>query len=314
MLDNVLNELSRRKKENHYIEGLIRDDHRINKNIDYANRLHHCCHTLEIDYGQTTPRVMPHYPCGVSLCRLCEYFKRRQKIAQFFGVIHQLQTLDHIRSARYHLLTLTIRPIASVELAASLAMMKKGFHTLVSRRLFHQSILSSSLFVHYKLHDEGLIRPHLHVLIISRGGRHHIPNEAWANGWLELMNTYYEPHVDIRAIQGGMDGMANVLAYGLNYLDFADVKQHPQAFRELFRVSKSLRKECHRGLVKDLKRQADALYRQNKSVLEDTDNNTIMLMKFDGKTYYQDRLLMPGGTEDGDAPLPEIEGGELVTV
>lgn len=313
MLINDLNYLTRKKKETILIEGLIRDNYRINNSIHYADRLHNCTQNIAVHQR----RLIPLYPCRVYGCPTCDYFKNRKSIAQFHEIYHRLEQQPKLNSAKFYLLTLTIRECPVSSLRDRLADMNAGYHQLLGK--VDKSVISASRFLHIGINPDQYVHPHFHVVLIVKSGRSYIKQTVWHQYWSDVMNLDYQPHVHILPLNphGPIQSadFVRAMRYGLKYLDMQQIKAHGATFAALFNVARGIRRVSHRGLIKNLKRAVVEEYQEHRLQRVDIPEPT-QLMRFDGSQYCQARLILPDdqlNTPGQMENLPKMGAGVLVT-
>jgi plasmid rolling circle replication initiator protein Rep len=296
MLETYLNYLSRRKEETSFIEGLIRNNNGINKNIKYANQLRQCTQRLLVgvkDNGD--PKILPVYPCGVPFCPTCEFLKTRKKVAQFRDIYNRITRQPDLVDPRFYFLTLTVRHCHATELVDTVTEMKKAYQRLRRRKEVKDAVLSASCFLHYGLNSNDYIRPHFHVLLIMNPpGRNYIRKSDWEEMWCNSLNSFYIPHVYFQSIgnrgRAQKDDFIKVMQYGLKAVEYQNIEKYPGTFLSLFDVGKSIRKISHQGLIRTLKRESEEAYRS--TLMKVPSEDEYMLMKYDGSKFHEDRLVV----------------------
>lgn len=315
MLQHEINLLTRMKRESHFIEGLIRNDYRINNNIRFADRLHQCTHRIAVPTHEN--RLVPIYPCMVYACPLCAFFKNRKQIAQYHRIFNRLEQIPGLKSARFYLLTLTVKECRVESMMDTLREMVVAYDKLLGK--VKQSVISSSRFLHYGINPDRYVHPHYHAILILRSGRYYVKHERWHQYWSECLNHDYMPHVNLLPLNP--DGpiqrshFVGAMTYGLKSLEFDQIKTNAPTFTALFNLARGIRRVAHRGLVKELKREVVHDYHRQRPHYQPTQEPT-WLMRFDGNSYHQDRLLFTDEamiTNTGKRDLPENPGLGLVT-
>ena len=286
MIDKCLHHFAGKKQEVLNIEGMIRDNYRKHPQlIHYADKLHHCTDKL-IATLRPDGRYMftPIYPCGTPFCPLCEQFKNRVKMAQFYQVYNRIQADPGNKTSKFCSLTLTMQHVPAKELRSSIKQLLDGYKKMMRKTQVKKVVHSSSRFLHYGLNDAGYIQPHLHVLLIclpSYHGKNYIKNSHWSELWHAALDyPDYYPIVDSTALgtrgNATQNDFVKMMLYGLKTVKYEDVINHPEAFLSLFEQTRNIRKVAHAGLVRSLKREAIEDYRYQQQQYAD-DNRRIFI-------------------------------------
>ena len=297
MIDYDLEKISQAKRETQQLENILRRDM---DNIKLADKLHGCCQFLEIKQKPNgTLSIIPNFPCGVPFFQLCLYFKARRERGKSFGIFQKITNDPLLKNPLFFLLTLTVPEVNIYQFKEELKLMKSAYKELTQHEKWGKMIIGSSNYLHVGLNDYGLVRPHWHVILITKPSfrtKYRITEDEWANMWKEALDCDYEPHVNCKEL--GKRGKAeafdfiNASAYGLNAIKFEHILKYPGTFLQLMPLLKYQQKRSHQGIIREKHIQVVKEFRENKQVQLPNQPNQAVIFRFAGNTYQQYRNIV----------------------
>lgn len=122
-------------------------------------------------------------------------------VARFLKAVPAIQY--DFPTARFILLTLTVRNCNIKDLRSTVREMNDSFHRLVKRKEFPAIGFAKSLEVTRS--EIGEAHPHFHILMMVPSGYfksgNYLSQERWGLLWKDCLRVSYEPRVDVRAIK-----------------------------------------------------------------------------------------------------------------
>lgn len=202
--------------------------------------------------------------CRVRYCPTCQWRRTLMLLARFHESLPKL--VESYPTARWVLLTLTVRNPEVTDLRATLGDMNKAWHRLIKRKEF-AAVSGWIRSTEVTRGADGSAHPHFHCLLMVKPswfGKSYIRQNRWAEVWGEVMRLDYTPNVDIRTVkakavdQGGQALLSGAVAEVLKYsVKPTDMVKDEAWFLELTRQTHKLRFVATGGALKEALRVED---------------------------------------------------------
>jgi len=139
--------------------------------------------------------------CHYRHCPICQW---RRSLRTKAIVMSALPTiLQQYPTARFAMLTLTVRNVPVTELRQTILSINKGWKRLIQREDWPS--LGWVRGVEVTAGKDCTAHPHLHALLMLPagyfGGRAYTPTKEWVQRWRQAMRLDYDPMCDIRVIK-----------------------------------------------------------------------------------------------------------------
>lgn len=186
----------------------------------YADRIHECSQQLLFafqanDSGEFAARLRQARFCRVPRCPVCQWRRTLKWRAKFFRAVPKVR--EAYPSARWMLLTLTVKNCPVEELRATLGQMNKAWNRMVLRKQFPAIGFVKSTEV--TRGEDGWAHPHFHCLLLASGtyfsGKQYVTQAQWAELWKHALRIDYTPIVDVRAVKPRPGGEGDPVAIGI---------------------------------------------------------------------------------------------------
>lgn len=171
----------------------------------FAGRIGNCSGLLQFGWiddaltGEVKLKLRAAKFCRVRHCPICQWRRSLMWIARFRKAAPFIDR-DY-PTARYLLLTLTVKNCPVGELRQTLTHMTESWKRLTQRKQFPAIGFARSTEVTRS--KDGLAHPHFHVLLAVEPryfiGRNYLSQAAWTELWRSCLQVEYVPVVDIRA-------------------------------------------------------------------------------------------------------------------
>ena len=175
----------------------------------YAERVHRCSEWLAFVYatgdeGEQRLRLQAARFCRVRHCPQCQWRSGMAWKARFHKALPAIAA-DY-PTAKWILLTLTLKNVPVSELRETIAHMNKSFVRLTDLKDYPALGWIKSLEVTKEINSDGLYaHPHFHVLMMVKStyfmGKNYINQEEWSQLWQQCLRVDYKPIVDVRSIK-----------------------------------------------------------------------------------------------------------------
>jgi plasmid rolling circle replication initiator protein Rep len=160
--------------------------------------------------------------CKMKYCPFCQNRKSRMWRKRLIDALPDIVAENP--TARYLILTLTVKNPVMDELKPTLATMNKAWQRLIQRKGWPG--LGFIRATEITMGKDGNPHPHFHVLLQVRSsyfGKYYIKQAEWQRLWREALRADYNPVVDIRVVKenekhgpdpfGMIAGICEVLKY-----------------------------------------------------------------------------------------------------
>lgn len=158
------------------------------------------------DTGEQRLKLRSTRFCRVRVCPKCQWRHSLGWRRRFYRAVPLV--LRDYPTARFILLTLTVRNCPIGELRSTLARMNKAWDKLLKRKNWPAIGFVRAVEV-TRNNDpssewHGTAHPHFHVLLMVKPAyfsRDYINQQQWAQMWQQCLQVDYEPRVDVRIIR-----------------------------------------------------------------------------------------------------------------
>lgn len=160
-----------------------------------AERVRECAYVVCFWGGRVTAPY-----CRYRHCPICQW--RRSLRARAIVLTRLPEILDQYPTARFAMLTLTVRNCALCDLRSTLRQMSRGWQRLIQRADW--PAIGWIRAVEITRSSDGSAHPHYHVLMMlpsSYFGKGYVPTREWVARWRHAMRLDYDPVCDVRAIK-----------------------------------------------------------------------------------------------------------------
>jgi len=155
--------------------------------------------------------------CHVRLCPICQYFRSRMWIRRFKTALPNI--LEDNKSARFLLLTLTVRNPHIDDLNATIKHLNKSWDRLTHYKDFRHVlgyVRSLEVTREVKRNKKGEViettdyaHPHFHaILMVSStyfNNKYYIKYEDWVRMWQKAARIDYHPSISVKAVKAKAD-------------------------------------------------------------------------------------------------------------
>lgn len=172
-----------------------------------AVRVRDCAESLFFDLvadqttGEIRHRLRSAPYCRYRHCPVCQW--RRSLRHKGMLMTNLPKIWDQYPTARFALLTLTVRNCPVSDLRATANAMAKGWQRLIQRKDWPAIGWLRAFEV--TRGEDGSAHPHYHALLMVPAsyftGRAYVPTREWVRRWREVMRLDYDPVCDVRAIK-----------------------------------------------------------------------------------------------------------------
>jgi hypothetical protein len=170
-------------------QRIIRDAFNANCNTKYVERLEYC--------GFPDRETGVRY-CHVRTCPICQWRRNQQWVARAYKRVPEL--IATYPTARFGLLTLTVRNCAVADLRTTITLMGRAWQRLRQRREFKPFIGYMREIEVTRCHN-GTAHPHIHVLLMAKAsviGHNYVRKGRWTELWQESLQVDYAPQTNIK--------------------------------------------------------------------------------------------------------------------
>lgn len=242
----------------------------------YSERMSECTGYLdyawitESETGEQTIKLRKAYFCRVRHCPVCQWRRSMMWQAKFYQALPTIQ--KEYPSARWLMLTLTVKNCNIHELGNTITLMNTAFKKLIIRKEFKCSVLGfiRTTEVTYSTNINGNTHPHFHVLLMVKPSyfkKNYIKQSDWIEMWRTCLKVDYSPNVDIRPIKGDLkEGVIEVLKYSVKP---DDMTADNEWFLELTKQLLNRRFIGTGGVLKNLFSERE---KNNNELIYDEDN------------------------------------------
>ena len=158
-------------------------------------------HLLADDNGEIHFKLHSAPYCHYRHCPTCQWRRSLRSKAIVMSALPAI--LEKHPSARFAMLTLTVRNCHLSELRQTIAAMNKGWKRLLRRDGW--PALGWIRAVEVTRGDDDSAHPHFHALLILPAsyfsGQAYIPTREWVQLWRQAMRLNYDPVCDIRQVK-----------------------------------------------------------------------------------------------------------------
>lgn len=172
-----------------------------------APRVRDCAEALFFDLiadattGEIRHRLRSATYCHYRHCPICQWRRSLRNKAMLLTNLPRI--LDQYPTARFVLLTLTIKNCHVSDLRETAKAMTKGFKRLIERKDW--PALGWVRAFEVTRGEDGSAHPHYHVLLMVPAsyftGRSYVPKRQWEERWREAMRLDYDPMCDVRTVK-----------------------------------------------------------------------------------------------------------------
>ena len=152
--------------------------------------------------------------CHYRHCSICQWRRSLRLKAIVMSALPEV--LRQYPTARFALLTLTVRNCNLDDLRATVRAMNRGFKRLIERK--NWPALGWIRALEVTRGKDGSAHPHFHVLLMLPAsyfsGQAYVPTREWVKRWREVMRLDYDPVCDVRAIRPKARAIADGLTAG----------------------------------------------------------------------------------------------------
>lgn len=205
-------------------------------NEKYGSELDRCSVDLWLqNHPDGTQSARPFETCKRRWCPICAWRRSQMNQARFFQAVPKI-IVTH-PSAKWAMLTLTVRNCPIEDLRSVLTDMNSGFRRLIISKKWPALGYIRSTEITFKKEGEG--HPHFHVLLLLSSNyftKNYVTQSQWAARWKTAMRLDYDPVIDIRQVKSalGLDnqtpedmargGAVEVLKYATKPSDLLDLE------------------------------------------------------------------------------------------
>ena len=153
------------------------------------------CETGEVEHKL---RSAPY--CHYRHCPICQWRRSLRNKAIIMSELPAI--LDQYPTAKFAMLTLTVRNCSVSELRDTIAAMNRGWQRLIQRKDWPALGWIRALEVTRAKDDTA--HPHFHALLmlpVSYFSHGYVPTREWVKRWRQVMRLDYDPICDIRKIR-----------------------------------------------------------------------------------------------------------------
>ncbi|MBU2841078.1 protein rep [Acidithiobacillus thiooxidans] len=177
----------------------------------YAARVRDCATALffalrpDRETGELAFKLRSSQFCHWRHCPICQWRRSMRNKAIFLSRIDQLKEAHP--SARWLMLTLTVRNCAVGDLRTTIQSMNRAWKALTLREEFGK-VMGWVRSVEVTRGKDGSAHPHYHCLLMVQpsyfSGPGYVKTERWAAVWGECLKVDYVPVCDARAVRPKM--------------------------------------------------------------------------------------------------------------
>lgn len=154
--------------------------------------------------------------CRDRMCPQCAWYRSRKIYAQVSQVMDAMPKTG----VRYLFLTLTVRNVEAAALTDTIDRMMHGWTSLTKRAVWaYVRGYFRALEITYNAKADTY-HPHIHAILAVRPSmlaRHYVTHDAWMDEWRAVMQTDYDPYVDIRTVKPDAKGLGGAVAEVAKY-------------------------------------------------------------------------------------------------
>lgn len=229
----------------------------------YADRCYECAdflgfgHALCRDTGELRWKLRTASFCRVRYCSVCQWRRSMLWTSRFLAAWPELRAA--YPTARFVLLTLTVRNCEPNQLRATLAHMNRSWQRLIERKDW--PALGFVRATEITRARDGKAHPHFHALLMVRPSyftHSYVKHSEWAERWRSCLRFDYTPVVDVRSVRDDPETIAGAVREVLKYSTKAsdlDVAEHPDFLWHLTRQTRKLRFVASGGVLRDVLRE-----------------------------------------------------------
>lgn len=194
--------------------------------------------------------------CKMRYCPACQWRRSLMWRGRFFRAIPDI--IEENPTARWILLTLTVKNPPMAELRETLAVMNKAWKRLIERKDW--PALGFVRATEITKGQDGNPHPHFHALLQVRPsyfGKNYIKHADWQRLWQECLRVDYPPVIDVRVIKEAEKtgaAPASMIAAGCEVLKYStkpeDLECSAEFLAELTRQTFKLRFIATGGTLK----------------------------------------------------------------
>jgi plasmid rolling circle replication initiator protein Rep len=139
--------------------------------------------------------------CHWRHCPICQWRRMLANLARLNVALPEI--LEQYPTARWAMLTLTVRNPSISDLRQTLADMNRGWKRLIERKSW--PAMGWIRATEVTRAEDGAAHPHFHALMLVPAsyfsGQAYIPTRAWVQLWRQAMRLDYDPICDIRQVK-----------------------------------------------------------------------------------------------------------------
>ncbi len=150
--------------------------------------------------GEITLKLHNADLCHWRHCSICQWRRMLANLARLNVALPEI--LEQYPTARWAMLTLTVRNPSVSDLRETIQAMNKGWHRLIERKAW--PALGWIRATEVTRAKDGAAHPHFHCLMLvpaSYFGKGYIPTREWVQIWRQAMRLDYDPVCDIRQVK-----------------------------------------------------------------------------------------------------------------
>lgn len=182
--------------------------------------------------------------CRVRHCPICQWRRSLMWLARFLRILPSLQ--NDYPTARYLLLTLTVKNPEMSDLRATLTHLNASWKRFTHRKQFPAIGFARSTEV--TKGKDGLPHPHFHALLMVKAsyfsGQGYMTQSDWVGLWRDCLQVDYLPKVNVQAVKPGLKhGTDELSAAVVETFKYATKPEHLLSDRDwLVALTKQLHK------------------------------------------------------------------------
>ena len=158
-------------------------------------------HKLDMSTGELKLKLRNAPFCHYRHCSICAWRRSLKHKAILMRALKPI--LEEYSTARFVMLTLTVRNCELSELRDGISQMNKSWNRLLKRKDW--PALGWIRAVEVTRGDDGSAHPHFHCMLMLPAsyfdGKNYVKKSEWAKRWQECLRVDYEPVCDIRIIK-----------------------------------------------------------------------------------------------------------------
>ncbi|MGB9618566.1 MAG: protein rep [Desulfomonilaceae bacterium] len=152
------------------------------------------------EHGELHFRLRSAPYCHYRHCPICQWRRSLRSNSVVMSALPRI--LEKHPTARFAMLTLTVRNCAVYDLRRTILAMNRGRKRLIERKGW--PALGWICAVEVTRAKDDSAHPHFHLLLMlpaSYFGKGYVPTKEWSRRWREAMRLDYDPVVDIRVVK-----------------------------------------------------------------------------------------------------------------